>query len=444
MMKEEGAFLREELKKKNKLIKETLDTSNKNICEVSNDFGKLQEEHRQLNERVAFLAQRVDFLEDDSTPPEIDDRFITSRTRSRKANRRNSSMSSTTSNTDYNNHSPRDIDDRFITSRTRVRKEKIKHLSSSSHDQTNVCGSPTLVDEQFLVFRDTFLLIGLEIGRLKDNEKEMQRQQQLQTIKKEKHQRFLQHQDNMKIEAAIQESAKSQTQSSANEENRDERNLLQHVGNWINCSNDFARNTMIKWGYGGGGLGKNGDGIKEPIAASKTHFASKVEPPPWPKNTVLIAGSSMINSLDETRMSRKFNVKVRSNNGATSIDMVDHLNAFLRKKPDHLIFHVGTNDASSKDVTSEILYARLLRLKSFAEFRVPGLNVVISCPTVRTDNLAANRKILELRKKLISEGVNIISNENISAAHLGKKGLHLNKHGVSRLAMNLIACIKGL
>ena len=116
---------------------------------------------------------------------------------------------------------------------------------------------------------------------------------------------------------------------------------------------------------------------------------------------------------------------------------------FCGKKTDHLILHVGSNDVSNNDVTSETLFSRLLRLKSFAEYKVPGIKVVISCPTIRTDNLTANRKIIEVRKKLIGNGVNIISNENITSVHLGKKGLHLNNRGVVRLAMNLIACIKG-
>ena len=188
--------------------------------------------------------------------------------------------------------------------------------------------------------------------------------------------------------------------------------------------------------------------MKEPIETKKVSFKTDVEqnivPPAWPKKTVLIAGSSMFNQIDETRMSRKYNVKVRANNGATARYMVDHLNAYLRKKPDHLILHVGSNDASNENVTSDILYSRLLRLKSFAEYKVPGINVILSCPTVRSDNMRANAIILDVRKRLLEIGFNIISNENITNVHLGKKGLHLSLHGVKRLAMNLIACIQGL
>lgn len=231
-----------------------------------------------------------------------------------------------------------------------------------------------------------------------------------------------------------------------NTENEDD--YLQHIGDWVKHSNNFATNEMKKWGYQGGGLGREGNGIKEPINVEKRTFKSHTEQtitlPPWPQKTVLIAGSSMINQLDETKMSKQFNVKVRANNGATATDMIDHLNAFLRKKTDHLILHVGSNDMSDKNSTAEIVFSQLLRLKSFAEYKVPGIKVIISCPTERSDDMAANQKIMDMRKILISSGLHVIPNDNISKVHLGKKGLHLNQYGVKRLAMNMIACIRRL
>lgn len=389
-----------------------------NLSLVAEDIKCIREEYSHLNGMVTFLTRQL-------------------------LNHRSpcSSTDSTLAVTDDEDDEPFSgdienplvIDDRFVTSRKSKNPENNLHTTKNAENTTKI-----EENNDFCTFRDSFILIGLELGRLKEKQRKDNLVAQLQKMKNEKHQIFLQHQDDSKIAAAIKESSRI-------EENRDEQTVLQHVGEWINHSNDFATNTMIKWGYGGGGLGKNEDGIREPIAARTTHFSDckKIEPPPWPKNTVLIAGSSMINSIDETRMSRKFNVKVRANNGATATDMVDHLNAFLRKKPDHLILHVGSNDVSNNDVTSETLFSRLLRLKSFAEYKVPGIKVFISCPTIRTDNLTANRKIIEVRDKLIGNGVNIISNENITSVHLGKKGLHLNNRGVVRLAMNLIACIKG-
>ena len=46
--------------------------------------------------------------------------------------------------------------------------------------------------------------------------------------------------------------------------------------------------------------------------------------------------------------------------------------------------------------------------------------------------------VFDLRKKLINQKIPIILNENITDEHLGYRGLHLNDHGLGKLAMNYI------
>ena len=66
---------------------------------------------------------------------------------------------------------------------------------------------------------------------------------------------------------------------------------------------------------------------------------------PWPKNTILIAGDSMINGINEKRISANFkSVKVRCFSGATIDDMYFNLIPLLKKKPATLVLHVGTNN----------------------------------------------------------------------------------------------------
>ena len=50
------------------------------------------------------------------------------------------------------------------------------------------------------------------------------------------------------------------------------------------------------------------------------------------------------------------NVKVRNHPGATTEDIIDHIKPILRKKPDLLIVHSGTNDLNNEKVnTTECL-----------------------------------------------------------------------------------------
>ena len=50
----------------------------------------------------------------------------------------------------------------------------------------------------------------------------------------------------------------------------------------------------------------------------------------------------------------------------------------------------------------------------------------------------AVQKVNEILKEL---NIPLAKNINIAKKHLGSKGLHLNKHGISRLAMNETATI---
>ena len=50
--------------------------------------------------------------------------------------------------------------------------------------------------------------------------------------------------------------------------------------------------------------------------------------------------------MEEKLCGKGRNVKVRHFPGSTVDDMNHHIVPILRKKPSHLIIHVGTNDAS--------------------------------------------------------------------------------------------------
>ena len=70
--------------------------------------------------------------------------------------------------------------------------------------------------------------------------------------------------------------------------------------------------------------------------------------------------------------------------------------------------------------------------------------IIISTLTMRVDsskNGNAVQKVIEILKEL---NIPLVKNVNIVKRHLGNRGLHVNEHGTSRLAMNYIATIRKL
>ena len=165
------------------------------------------------------------------------------------------------------------------------------------------------------------------------------------------------------------------------------------------------------------------------------------ESTPWPVNTVLIAGDSIINGIDEKRISKKNSiVKVRYFNGALVEDMFYNLVPLMRKKPSALILHVGTNNTVSD--SSKVILKKINSLISYIKINNPECRIIISQPVRRTDNGKATLTLNNLNKLLAELDVDKIDNSNIDVSCLGKRGLHLNSIGTGKLALNFIKFLK--
>ena len=99
-------------------------------------------------------------------------------------------------------------------------------------------------------------------------------------------------------------------------------------------------------------------------------------------------GDSMLEGLDERKMSRKRVVKVRKFPRATTDDMYHYLMPLLQKQPDNVILNVGTNDASTCN-SSEIVN-NILKLRSFISQKLPNAKIILSKPIMRSDIVAGN------------------------------------------------------
>ena len=146
-------------------------------------------------------------------------------------------------------------------------------------------------------------------------------------------------------------------------------------------------------------------------------------------------------SIKQERLSTKGRAaKVHNFRDATVDDMTHHVIPLLRKETSFFIIYVGTNDTPYP--TSRKILDNLLSLKSFITNNLPKCNIVISTPTLRTNNGKAALAVNKLTNHLLQLDIDIIDNRNINARNLSKKGLHLNPTSSSRLAKNLLSSIK--
>ena len=162
----------------------------------------------------------------------------------------------------------------------------------------------------------------------------------------------------------------------------------------------------------------------------------------WPKGTCLVAEDSMLGHIDETRMSRKFKVKVRPFPGAKIEEMFHYLVPLLEKMPDYVILHVGTNDAI--DYEASDIVKKILQVKEFIKLTVPNCKVIISRPIKRHHNDNTSRVIKKAISQFQKLTIDMIGNENIEKKQLRKRGLHLSGFGLKKFAQNLIAGIREL
>ena len=83
----------------------------------------------------------------------------------------------------------------------------------------------------------------------------------------------------------------------------------------------------------------------------------------WKKGATLIIGDSLLSGLRGYKMSKQKTMKIRTFPGATIGDTKFFIIPHLRKSPDKIVLHVGTNDAPH--ATSKEIFNAIKDLKSF-------------------------------------------------------------------------------
>ena len=103
--------------------------------------------------------------------------------------------------------------------------------------------------------------------------------------------------------------------------------------------------------------------------------------------------------------------------------------------------HIGTNDSVLK--SAKEIYDEIISLKAYIQEVLPGTQVYLSCPIMRTDIAKANHVLRELDSK-IKRSNDCARNDNIDGTCLVKKGLRLNRKGTRQLVLNYLKLMQGL
>lgn len=175
---------------------------------------------------------------------------------------------------------------------------------------------------------------------------------------------------------------------------------------------------------------------KQPLQQSTDQ--EKIQQENKSQKRIEIVGDSMLNAIEERGLGKHNQIKLNKHPGASSLDMIDHIKPVLRRNPDHIILHVGTNDIT-KNIN--LLY-HAKEIYKLVKERCPSTKLTFSSIIRRYDIKDGAGKVNELNGRLKDfcnqNAINYLDNSNIEERSLGMKKLHLNRNGNRHFAKNLI------
>ena len=157
------------------------------------------------------------------------------------------------------------------------------------------------------------------------------------------------------------------------------------------------------------------------------------------RKKIFIVGDSLLHCIQENDLNKQHDVQIKQHGGASTEDIKDHIKPVLRKKPNLIIVHAGTNDLTNDRVNTIDNWNEIIKS---AKRESPDTEIVFSTLTIRKDRVgmpkrvkAVNNKIREFCEK---NNVEVILNANVDENCLSARKLHLNQRGNSVLARNFL------
>ena len=160
------------------------------------------------------------------------------------------------------------------------------------------------------------------------------------------------------------------------------------------------------------------------------------------KIRVEILVDSMLNGVQEKGLNKNadINIKIRKYPGASSTDILDHIRPSLRKEPDQIIIHAGTND-----LTNDHNYLNnVKKIVKMVRETCKNTKLCFSSLICRNDLKDIDEKVKKTNTHLENyckqQNLGFIDNSNLKRSDLNSRGLHLQERGSSKLAKNLLDC----
>ena len=202
-----------------------------------------------------------------------------------------------------------------------------------------------------------------------------------------------------------------------------------------NIDQDFVRSAAAAIASAVDSVNKTTTGL----SATKLKSASITK-----RKRVEIFGDSMIGGVNPKYMCSKHNYKLHSYGGATTQDMPDLLRVGMRRKPDSVIIHSGSNDLTANVNTLAELEKSIALIRN----EKPNTDITVSLLLERNDRYKhLNPRIRDLNNQLKNfckhKNVGIIEHPTfdlsfLSTPKVGERGphggLHTNSKGNSMFA----------
>ena len=163
------------------------------------------------------------------------------------------------------------------------------------------------------------------------------------------------------------------------------------------------------------------------------------------KKNIVVVGDSIIKNVNGRDVSRGDSVKIRPHPWASAEDLNDHIKPAIRKNPDIVVIHTGTNDLQNNCNIVEKAKKLISAVKEVDKDN--SVKIAFSSIINRGDEDfkdKTNDANSKLKNYCNSAGMGFIDNSNIDGSSLNRGKLHLNRKGAAALAKDLCRFVRSL